>query len=95
MSEDTLKDNLKKERDSARCDLAVQAVLDVLWRFDEAAEGDLTAYDVMSYVVEDLVKAGWCAACVSDSISEAFQRVGADPTQHRPEEGASDDEVFH
>lgn len=87
----------KRERDDARCELAVQAIQDVLWRFDEMQEGTLTAYDVLGYVVEDLVKGGWCPACVSESITEAFQRADADPSRHRPDDdnpiGGSD--VFH
>jgi len=95
--DDPVSDTVKKERDDARCDLAVQMVQDVLWRFDESAEGTLTAYDVLGYVVEDLIGAGWCAACINESVVEAYQRAGADPTRHRPDEGApfGEDDVFH
>lgn len=79
-------DELKRERDDARCEQAVQTIKDVLGRLDEFQEGNVSAYDAMGFVVEDLVNAGWCAACVSETVAAAFERANADATQHRPED---------
>ena len=35
----TQEDEHKQLRDDARCDVAVQTLKDVLWRFDEMGEG--------------------------------------------------------
>ena len=64
-------DELKQVRDDARCDMAVQTLKDVLWRFEETAEGTYSIYDLIGYVVEDLVKEGCCAACINESLAAA------------------------
>jgi len=93
-------EELKQQRDDLRCDAALQTIEDVLWRFNESNEGTLTAYDVIGYLVEDLVSSGFCAACIRESVDAAFKRSKADTVNHRAEdeEGIiprSPDDVFH
>lgn len=76
-------EELARTRDEVRCEATVQTIKDVLWRFDELAEGTYSIYDLIGYVVEDLVKEGCCAACINDSLAAAFNEIGADPTEHR------------
>ena len=87
----------KRERDDLRCELAAQTVQDVLYRFDETQEGTLSAYDVLGFVVEDLIRAGWCPACINETLNEAFLRTKADPTAHLPDEGSpfGGSDTFH
>ena len=58
----------KEQRDDLRCDAALQTIEDVLWRFNESNEGTLSAYDVIGYLVEDLVTSGFCAACIRETV---------------------------
>jgi hypothetical protein len=90
----------KEQRDDLRCDAALQTIEDVLWRFNESNEGTLSAYDVIGYLVEDLVTSGFCAACIRETVDAAFKRCEADTVNHRAEdeEGIiprSPDDVFH
>ncbi|MEZ5557557.1 MAG: hypothetical protein R3E86_03320 [Pseudomonadales bacterium] len=77
----------KQQRDDIRCDAALQTIEDVLWRFNESNEGTLSVYDVIGYLVEDLVKEGFCAACINDTVLAAFQRSEADLEQHNSDDG--------
>ena len=77
---------IKQARDDARCQAAVQSVKDVLWRFDETSEGNYTLYDVFSYIVEDLVADGCCAACLGEAMAAAFEQSGVNPLEHKPDE---------
>ena len=63
-----------RERDDVRCEATLQTLEDVLWRFNESNEGTLGVYDVLGFLVEDLVKEGFCAACVSESVIAALER---------------------
>ena len=80
-------DELKRARDDARCEAAIQTLTDVLWRFEETCEGSYTLYDLVGYLVEDLVREGCCAACIPESVTAAFKDIGADTTEHRRDEG--------
>ena len=80
-----------RSRDDVRCEAALQTIKDVLWRFDETSEGTYTMYDLLGFVVEDLVNEGCCAACINETVAAAFQQTGADITEHRQE----GDAVFH
>lgn len=84
-------DELSKARDDARAQAAVQTMKDVLWRFDETSEGSYSIYDVLSFLVEDMVAEGCCAACVQESMTAAFEQAGGNPQEHLPE----DDAVLH
>ena len=90
-------DEAARERDDVRCDSALSTLADVLWRFNETNEGTLTVYDVLGFLVEDLVKAGFCAACVNETVGAALERTGVDLNQHREEEGPlrGPGDVFH
>ncbi len=76
-------DELKQARDDLRCEAAVQTLKDVLWRFEEMNEGTYTMYDLIGYLVEDIVQEGCCAACINETLTASFKEVGADPTEHR------------
>ncbi len=84
-------DELKHARDDLRCEAAVQTLKDVLWRFEEMNEGTYTMYDLIGYLVEDLVREGCCAACINETLTASFKEVGADPLEHRQD----GDAVFH
>jgi hypothetical protein len=78
----------------------LQTLQDVLWRFNESNEGTLSAYDVLGFLVEDLVQAGFCAACISEAMDAAFERTNADRLQHSADDETgviprSSDDVFH
>ncbi len=89
----------KQQRDDIRCDASLQTIEDVLWRFNEANEGTLSVYDLLGFLIEDLIKEGFCAACVSESVIAAFTRAEADVHQHRSDDGGAlvrgPDDVFH
>jgi hypothetical protein len=100
MQDDPTDDELRQQRDDVRCDAALQTLQDVLWRFNEANEGTLTAYDVIGYLIEDLIAAGFCAACISESVEAAFERAQADRMEHKAEDEMgtiprAPDDVFH
>ncbi len=48
-------DEAARERDDVRCEAALSTLEDVLWRFNETNEGTLAVYDVLGFLVEDLV----------------------------------------
>ncbi len=81
----------KQQRDDARCEIAVQTLKDMLWRFDEMGEGSYTLYDLLGYLVEDLIREGCCAACITGTVAAACEEVGADPKVHRQD----DEAVYH
>ncbi len=104
MSKDTDADAAEDEeqlrqRDDVRCEVALQTVEDVLWRFNEGNEGSLSVYDLMGFMIEDLVKEGFCAACVNEMLTASLQRTGQDLQQHREEDVdgvvRGPDDVFH
>ena len=84
-------EELRRTRDDVRCEAALQTLKDVLWRFEESSEGDRSIYDVLSYLLEDLLREGVCPACMNEMVASTFSAAGADPTQHRDDDG----EVFH
>jgi hypothetical protein len=100
MDDDSPDENLRQQRDDVRCDAALQTLQDVLWRFNETNEGTLSAYDVIGYLVEDLIQSGFCAACISESVESAFERCGADRVNHKADDESgiiprAPDDVFH
>jgi hypothetical protein len=76
-----------RERDDVRCETTLQTLTDVLWRFNDSNEGTLAVYDVLGFLIEDLIKEGFCAACVSETLTTALERTGQDLTTHREEDG--------
>ena len=90
-------DEAARERDDVRCEAALQTLQDVLWRFNETNEGTLAVYDVLGFLIEDLIKEGFCAACVSETLTQALERTGIDLKRHREDEGLmrGPDDVFH
>jgi hypothetical protein len=90
--EGTQEDEFRRARDEARCEASLQTLKDVLWRFEETDEGTYSIYDLIGYLVEDLVKEGCCAACIQETVAGAFDHLGVDVNEHRPDEG---DAVLH
>ena len=84
-------DEIRQVRDDARCEATVQTLKDVLWRFEEASEGNYTMYDMLGFVVEDLVREGCCGACIYETLNGVLENLGVDVTVHR-EDG---DAVLH
>ena len=80
-------DELKQARDDLRCEASVQTIKDVLWRFEETSEGTHSLYDLLGYIVEDLVREGCCAACINETLSAVYTSSGANPDEHRRDEG--------
>ena len=95
----TDEDGAARERDDVRCEATLQTLEDVLWRFNESNEGTLAVYDVLGFLIEDLVKEGFCAACVSETVATALERSGQDLATHREEDGElplrGPGDVFH
>jgi len=91
----------RRMRDDVRSQTTARMVEDALWRFNEEHEDTLSVYDVLSMVVEDLVKEGMCPACINESIGEAFTRAGANPEVHVNDDDGlrvlvdKDGDVFH
>ncbi len=80
-------DEMKRARDDARCQVAVQTLVDVLLRYEQLDEGTHTAYDVLSYAMEDLIREGLCAACLQDALVGACNQLNVDPGIHQSTEG--------
>lgn len=84
-------EEIRQIADDARLETVLQTIKDVLFRFDEQCEGRYTLYDLMGYLAEDLVSEGCCAACIKESIEQAFEQAAIDTTQHRQD----GDAVYH
>lgn len=100
MQDDQNDEELKQQRDDIRCDAALSTMQDVLWRFNETNEGTLSSYDVLGFLLEDLIQSGFCPACISETVEAAFERTNADRVQHKAEDETgiiprSPDDVFH
>ena len=79
---ETNNDPQAQERDDVRCDAALQTIRDVLWRFEEASEGTRSVYDVLAFLLEDLMRDGYCPACLKDVLASAADVAKADLTKH-------------
>ena len=86
-------DEQKQLRDDARCDVTVQTMKDMLWRFDEMSEGSYSLYDVLGYVVEDVIREGSCAACIHESLAAVYKDLAVDPGVHRGD--GDGDAIYH
>ncbi|MCB1684406.1 MAG: hypothetical protein R3E82_07555 [Pseudomonadales bacterium] len=99
MTDTTPEEDQQRQRDDIRCDAALQTLEDVLWRFNESSEGTLSVYDLMGFLVEDLVREGFCPACVNEAMAAGLARSGGDPKVHRNDDGElvvrGPDDVFH
>ena len=83
------------ERDDLRMEVAIQTVKDVLYRFQETSEGGRSVYEVLGFLMQDLIQEGLCPSCLNELITHAFNETGADVTKHI--DGHTDDKesVFH
>lgn len=89
MSEENSSENMSA--DDARVELALSNIKDVLWRLEESSEGRRNVYEVLGYLIEDLIREGICPACVNETLSAVFEATGADLDNHREDEGS----VYH
>lgn len=78
-------------RDEGRCEATVQIIRDALASFESMVETDYSAYDVLGYLLEDLVADGCCAACIHETLESICKEQGADLRIHRRD----DDTVYH
>lgn len=78
-------------RDDIRCEAALQTLKDVLWRFEDSSEGGYTLYDLLGYLLEDLIREGCCPACINGAVNLVYKEVGVDPEVHRQD----DEAVYH
>ena len=83
MSDDN--DDAVKERDELRMEVAIQTAKDVLFRFEEHSEGNRSVYEVIGFLVQDLISEGLCPACLNEVISAAFTETGANVVIHNDE----------
>ena len=71
-----------QERDDVRLEVAIQTIKDILLRFEESSEGTRTVYEVLGFVVSDLIADGLCPACLNEAFQMAFTESGADLEIH-------------
>lgn len=77
------------ERDELRMEVAIQTAKDVLFRFEENNEGNRSVYDLLGFLLQDLINEGLCAACLNEVITAAFTETGANVDIHKDEEGST------
>ena len=78
-----------KDRDDLRMEIAIQTAKDVLFRFEENNEGDRSVYEVLGFLIQDLINDGLCAACLNEVVAAAFVETGANIEIHKDEEGST------
>lgn len=78
--------DLQEMRDGARIELALQAIKDIFWRFNEQGESDLSISDLLGCLMEELLREGFCPACMSELLQAACERTESDPAVHRGED---------
>ena len=101
-------DELSKQTITKYLDAIIDSSFDGLWicdgegkviRVNKASEeiNSIKAEQVLNRKMEDLVKEGFCAACVNETVKAALERTGADLARHREEEGPlrGPSDVFH
>lgn len=80
MSDDS--DDAITERDELRMEVAIQTARDVLFRFEENSEGNRSVYEVLGFLLQDLLSEGLCPACLNEVIALAFSETGANVAIH-------------
>lgn len=83
-------DNVTNQLDEVRMEVAIQTIKDVLLRFEENGEGTRSVYELIGYILQDLLTEGLCPACLNEVLTVAFTETGADAQTHKDE-----DSVFH
>ncbi len=74
-------------RDEGRFETALNAIRDILSRVGMSGAGNFSAYDVLSYLLEDLiVEDGFCAACIHEALVSISEEQGVDLKAHQPDE---------
>ncbi len=84
-------DELQRLTDEVRIESALSTIKDVLYRTEEVSMGSISMYDLVSYLAEDLIREGGCAACIADAVERAFSETGANTEEHVQEGEA----VYH
>jgi len=82
-------DQAALERDELRMEVAIQTAKDVMFRFEENNEGSRSVYDLLGFLLQDLINEGLCAACINDVITAAFAETGANISVHNDEKGST------
>lgn len=82
-------DSAVKERDDLRMEIAIQTAKDILLRFEESSEGNRSVYEVIGFLLQDLLSEGLCPACLNEVITEAFAETGASVAVHNDEAGST------
>ncbi|MDA0339413.1 MAG: hypothetical protein O2910_06190 [Proteobacteria bacterium] len=77
-----IEDKEVESRDDVRMETAIQTVKDVLLRFEESSEGTRSVYEVLGFVVLDLLKNGICPACLNEAVTMALKEAGSDVEVH-------------
>ena len=77
--------------EDAKIETALTIVKDIFYRLEETSQGALTSYDLLSYLTEDLIREGSCAACIKDAMEAAFKQTGANTEEHQQ----TDEAVLH
>lgn len=82
-------DDAVTERDELRMEVAIQTTKDVLFRFEETTEGNRSVYEVLGFLLQDLLNEGLCPACLNEVITAAFAETGANVAIHNDEAGST------
>ena len=77
-----IEDKDAQARDEVRLEFAIQTVKDVLIRFEEGSEGTRSVYEVIGFILSDLITNGLCPACVNEAVTMAYKESGADIETH-------------
>ena len=75
-------EELQRVLDEVRIDSALSTVKDVFYRVEEVTQGEVTVYDLMSFLAEDLIREGSCPACLLEGANRAFKETGANTDEH-------------
>ena len=84
-------EQLTQERDELRMEIAIQTTKDILLRFEEMSEGSRSVYEVLGFLLQDLINDGLCPACINAAVSNAFIQTASDTEKHKDDE----ESVYH
>ncbi len=68
--------------DETRIDTTLATMKDALYRIEELTQGNVSLYEILSFLTEDLVREGACAACLKEAVERAFTEAGANTEEH-------------
>ncbi len=70
-------------RDHGRREMALQAIREIMIAFEESSETELTLYDLLGDLIDDMVASGGCAACIQDMLTVICKEHDVDTVVHR------------